>query len=420
MVVDNSRRFAASSPSLRAATRARELDAADEILRLRMELAAQTQRVETLTQLAGTVAHDFNNVLMAISAGVTLAARRIDDPVATDRLDDIRDAVRTGASLASQMTCLLRSHHVTTLQRVHVDSVVRQMRSLLAALVGKRISLTLELGARPASFETHPAYLQQILLNLVLNARDAMPDGGTIRITTRLLEMSESPVLQITVSDDGEGISSERREEIFRPFATSKADRGGTGLGLFIVRTLAEELRGQVEVCSEVGVGTSFAVTLPCDCSLTDDDVTPTKVIDDRDHSGGRTILLVEDDRAVHTSMRKLLESDGHSVWSARCALEAEKVLDTGVAQIDVILTEAILPDGTGSQLGAFARERRPNVTVVYMSGHSREDLVARSRLHDDAAFLQKPFSSDELLRRLAAPRRTNSRAGAPPYPIGP
>lgn len=365
------------------------------------EEVLQAQKLAALANVASGAVHDLNNLLMAISGSVAVAGRSIsDDSPAVDRLDDIRDAIETGATIARQLLGLVRQTEQDS-ERVELDVLVRREQALLAALAGDEVELDFELGAPGAFVEARAADLEQVLMNLVSNARDAIDERGrvTVATNTRTDEVAEFAIL--TVSDEGKGLPRSLCDTVFEPFYTTKSERGGTGLGLYIVRDIVSRAGGDIVLQSEEGRGTTVEVRLP---------IPPHDQWSER-HSTGvykraffdpvGTILLVDAHRLAREAVQHLLETDGHQVLTAACEIEGEGLLLDRGDDIAVVLCDAELMDTDGRPWGEWAREAVPGLQVIYTTAVGTDALVDAGLDPQAVRYIQKPFTQEELRRKI-------------------
>ncbi len=381
-------------------------------------------KMEAIGTLASGIAHDFNNVLQAI---IGSAHRALDETVsveeARDYMSRIKEVAKRGGALANRLLTFSRKH-VPKVEPVHPDTLVESSASLLSRLVGDHIELKIELAAPGGVAMADPVEVEQILMNLVANARDAMPRGGTLTIRTEETHLDEQqakrhhppaepgPYVRLRVEDTGFGMDEITKARIFVPFFTTKEVGKGTGLGLSTVFAMVKRMGGHVDVKSEPGKGTSVAVCLP----RYDGEVKAMHVPKPTTQLGG-TALLVEDDSLVRVACRNYLEELGLEVSEASGAGAALSLWGELGKHLDVVVADVMMPDMTGPQLVARLREYHPNVRVLYVSALPGVDLIEKGILEPDAPFLQKPFDLDDMWVQLQAIFR-NERA-APPHTTG-
>ena len=359
---------------------------------------AQTQRLESVGQLAGGVAHDFNNLLSVILTCVGFAQRELpsDSPVRED-VEEIGRAADRAAALTRQLLMFSR-REVVKPEVIDAGALVRDLERLLNRTLSERIALRISIGPGIAPVLADRAQLEQVLVNLAVNARDAMPGGGTLAIA-----VNPAPGgVRITVADEGVGMEPDVVEHAFEPFFTTKEAGEGTGLGLATVHGIVTDSGGTVEIDSTPGTGTVVTIWLP---ATAEGATVPPEVRTPADHAtAGATVMVVEDQDPVRRQACRILEAHGYRVYEASGAEEALE----GWHDVDVLVTDVVMPGMTGQELAEQARTRTPAVKVVYMSGHT-EDVIVRNGARAGAiAFVQKPFTRDSLLRSiedaLAAP----------------
>jgi PAS domain S-box-containing protein len=372
---------------------------------------AQAQRLESVGQLAGGVAHDFNNLLSVILTCVGFAQRELpaEHPVYDD-VEEIGRAADRAAALTRQLLMFSR-REVVTPQVVDAGALVRNLERLLTRTLSERVALRIAIGPDIEPVLIDPAQLEQVLVNLAVNARDAMPQGGTLSIAVGGVPDG----VRITVADDGTGMPPEVRERAFEPFFTTKQAGDGTGLGLATVHGVVTDAGGTVEIDSEVGGGSVVTIFLPAAAEgavVPDEPVAP----GERAHGSAR-VLVVEDQDPVRRQAVRILDAHGYTVRDAPSADEALAAWEP----VDVLVTDVVMPGMSGQQLAGHARERTPGLRVVFMSGHTDDVLVREGARQGDIAFVQKPFTRDSLLRAVeealaqaAAPAAAEPGVGTP------
>jgi two-component system cell cycle sensor histidine kinase/response regulator CckA len=366
----------------------------------------QAQKMEAIGRLAGGIAHDFNNTLTAISGYSQLLLDALDeaDPRRED-VEQVHAAAARAAGLTSQLLAFSRRGMVEA--AVHdLNEVVLAVEPMLRQLIGAPIGMDVALRAERPWVVADRSQLEQVLVNLAVNARDAMPDGGMLRIQTDDLDaaaawaqgsaIGDSVVL--TVSDTGVGIAGELREQVFEPFFTTKEAGHGTGLGLATAYSTIRAAGGTIRLASEPGRGAAFRILLPVAAQqpavAAAAPATPDRV------TGSGRILVVEDESAVRTLLGRVLERAGYEVTTASDGGQALQLVDGGDGHFDLVLTDVVMPGMSGIALVRELRSRRPGIRVLLMSGYT-EDSVGQgdSRLE----MLTKPFSEQDLLARVGA-----------------
>ncbi len=385
-----------------------------------------SQRLEAVGRLAGGVAHDFNNLLTAILGSSALIHDRLDatDPLRIETAEITRAGARA-AELTRQMLAFSRKQ-VLDRRPLRLNAVVGEMERMMRRLIGEHI----ELIARPAPdlgiVEADPTQIEQVVTNLVVNARDALPAGGTITIETRNVVVDacyrrrrpgvpEGSYVMLAVSDDGEGIDPELQERIFEPFFTTKEPGQGTGLGLAVVYGIVKQSGGFIWVYSERGLGTTFKVYLPRALAAEVPAAADHAAAAATDLSGSESILLVEDEPLVRRLAARILRGRGYRVLEAPGPAQALEGVLAEPEPIDLLLTDVVMPGMSGHELARRVRRVRPSIRVIYMSGYS-ESLVQAQGLGspDDSVFVSKPFSTVALLECV---RSALAAATPPPRP---
>jgi two-component system, cell cycle sensor histidine kinase and response regulator CckA len=352
---------------------------------------AQAQRLESVGQLAGGVAHDFNNLLSVILTCVGFAQRELppEHPVYDD-IDEIGRAADRAAALTRQLLMFSR-REVVTPQIVDTGALVRNVERLLTRTLSERVALRIAIGPDVPPVLIDPAQLEQVLVNLAVNARDAMPEGGTLSIAVSAADGG----VRVTVADDGSGMPPDVEERAFEPFFTTKEAGEGTGLGLATVHGVVTDAGGTVQIDSEIGEGTVVTIFLP---AAEGGAVVPEEASTPGERARGTaSVLVVEDQDPVRRQAVRILEAHGYTVRDAPSADEALAVWEP----VDVLVTDVVMPGMSGQQLAELARERTPGLRVVFMSGHTDDVLVREGARQGELAFVQKPFTRDSLLRAV-------------------
>lgn len=367
----------------------------------------QIQKMEAVGRLAGGVAHDFNNLLMAISSYTELLQLKISaDQGARKYLDEISKAIDRADSLTKGLLTFSRKQ-VLSPKVFDLNALVAEQIKLLQRLVPENIELSFSPGCAQAFMKADSTQVEQVMMNLVINARDAMPDGGRILIETRDCKPdsagTESPIetasqVMIAVTDTGCGMDQATQSQIFEPFFTTKDPGKGTGLGLAIVLDIVKQSGGKIDVESEMGRGTTFRISFP--------QVEAENHRDDRENldplaPATETILLVEDERTVRESIAEYLQQNGYRVLQAAGGLQALSIVGQFEGPIDLMLTDVIMPQMSGRELVQRMAAIRPDMKVVYMSGYSDNLLSSRQVLDPKHVLLQKPIRLASLGKRL-------------------
>jgi PAS domain S-box-containing protein len=374
------------------------------------ERFCQAQKMEAVGQLAGGVAHDFNNLLTVINGLSELALHKIhrDDP-SRELIMEIRKAGERAAALTSQLLAFSRKQ-VLQPQVLDVNVRLGELSKMLLRLLGENIGIRLETDAGLGMVKVDRSQFEQAVINLAVNARDAMPAGGQLTIETRNALLDEEYVAQhpdarpgryvvIAVRDNGGGMDPATQARVFEPFFTTKGPGKGTGLGLAMVYGFVKQSGGHIEVASEVGRGTTFKVYLP----RTDETVRSRRLPEDAVAlpGGTETILLVEDQDAVRTFARRVLLAGGYTVLEARDGEEALGVAQQYTAPIHLLLTDVVMPRMSGPQLAELLARDRPGLRVLFVSGYADEANSRCGVMEGGGAFLQKPFNPVRLTRKV-------------------
>ena len=371
----------------------------------------EAQKMEAIGRLAGGIAHDFNNVLTAVAGFAQMILEDLDesDPHWRDAEEIVRSSER-GAALVRQLLAFSR-RQVVQPEVVDPNAVVEGMESMLRRLIGGTVTLVTELDPAVGAVRADPGQLEQVLLNLVLNARDAMPESGCVTISTAPRELgpdrgdedpdlAPGPWVALSVSDTGQGMDEEIQRKIFEPFFTTKEKEQGTGLGLSIVYGIVRQGGGHVRVSSEPGRGSTFEVYLP---RVDVEPAAPQAPRSAAAPASSETVLLVEDESSVRRFARRVLERRGYHVLEAADGDEALRVFESEEAGIDVLVTDVTMPRMSGRVLAERLRERRPDLLVLFMSGYTEDEVVHDGLLGAGTLFLQKPFSPEDLVRKVRA-----------------
>jgi signal transduction histidine kinase/CheY-like chemotaxis protein len=376
------------------------------------EQVRQAQKMEAVGRLAGGVAHDFNNMMMIIMgfSDFLLTNLERDDPRWSDA-DEIRKAAERAMHLTRQLLGFGRQQLVAR-HVLSLNEVVSGMDRMLRPLLGEDIRLITRLSVGLGGVEADYGQLEQVVMNLALNARDAMRGGGRLTIETLDLDLPEGyayrqvgidippgPYVMLVLSDTGHGMTPEVKARLFEPFFTTKPATQNTGLGLATVYGIVVQSGGYIWVDSEPERGTTFKICLPRVESQDELSETPAEVA--RPVRGSEKILLVEDEDAVRSIAARVLLNQGYTVIQARNGEEALSLLNDLGESIDLILTDVVMPDMGGLALAEKLRLRHPELKLVYMSGYSEADKLQPGLGEFDAAFLQKPFSAESLVLKV-------------------
>ncbi len=402
----------------------------EELSRTRDQLT-QAQKMEAVGRLAGGVAHDFNNILTVIMTRSELMLRglRPEDDRPRQHLTLIQEAADRAAALTRQLLAFSRKQ-VLQPKVLAPNELVAGMAKMLRDLIGEDIELRTVLGPGLGQVKADPGQLEQVILNLAVNARDAMPHGGRFLIETANAELDKAfarhhpgahpgRYVMLAVNDTGVGMDAETRAHIFEPFFTTKGPGSGTGLGLATVYGVVKQSGGYIWVDSEPGQGTMFKIYLPRvedAAELVEPSPAPPEL-----PRGSETILLVEDDEAVRHLAREILQMHGYTVLEARHRGEALRMAGDHAGPIHLMVTDVVMPGMSGRALAGLLGPLRPDMKVLYMSGYTDDAIVHHGVLDPGTAFLQKPFAADALARKvrevLDAPASRDSHTGVGAVP---
>ncbi|HEY2974600.1 MAG TPA: ATP-binding protein [Pyrinomonadaceae bacterium] len=383
----------------------------DEALSEQDEQRFHAQRLEAIGRLAGGVAHDFNNLLTAIIGYSDLLLKELTNNSARNKVEEIRKAGWSAACLSRQLLAFGRRQ---VLQSIVLDLnvAVRDVSGILQRLIGEDIELVSIAKAKHPEIWADPGQIEQVIVNLAANARDAMPNGGALTIETENVYLDENYASQyiatepgnyvmLAVTDSGCGMDTDTQEKIFEPFFTTKEKGKGTGLGLATVYGIVKQLGGNIWVYSEPGEGTTFKVYFPwTNKALTK---MPERPAPHLARGQGATVLLVEDDTGVRRMAEEVLVADGYQVLVAENGRDALELCAHHQGKIDLLLTDVVMPGISAAELVQKCVAENPEMRVVYMSGYTDETVVRRGILEKNVEFLQKPFGPDELTRKVGA-----------------
>jgi len=376
--------------------------------RERAELEAQlrqAQKMEAVARLAGGVAHDFNNVLTVVTSYAALLQDLPDAPPdVREAAEEIAAAARRGAALTRQLL-LFGRRQLSAPRVVFLNSAVGDLEKLLRRTVGEDVQLTFSMAGDPCPVLIDPGYLEQVLMNLVVNARDAMPQGGKLGIATADVPVGEKEARALpglapgrysvlSVSDDGVGMTPEVREHLFEPFFTTKEEGKGTGLGLSTVHGIVKQARGDILVETEPLKGSTFRVYLPR---------AEAEASSGLGLSGGGSlrVLVVEDDDVVRRIARRILEKAGYTVLEAASGMEAFAIADRDSGPIDLLLADVVLPRINGFAVAERIKMTRPTLRVVYMSGYGESVIAQHGLIQEGLPLVRKPFAPQDLIAKV-------------------
>ncbi|MBI4264658.1 MAG: response regulator [Acidobacteria bacterium] len=394
---------------LRDAAERRE---AEEALRRTEAQFRQAQKMELIGSLAGGIAHDFNNLLAVVSGYCDMLAERVvDDPIASEQLEEINRAAASAIALTRQLLAFSR-RQILEARLVSLNDIVTGFQKILGRIVEESVSIEFRLASDLAPVRVDPGQIEQVLLNLVVNARDAMPRGGTLTITTRGASLAgpdargrpglkPGDYVVLSVSDTGVGMSPEVKARLFEPFFTTKEPGRGTGLGLATVYGIVKQSDGYVYADSEPGAGTTFTIYFPV--------ASHTGAVEGADRrpeapgalTGTETVLVVEDNGPLRSLEERILRRYGYSVLAAANGAEAQRICTSYDGAIHLVLMDIVMPGADGRLIGEWIRQHRPDAKVVYMSGYMSQAATEGGIDWPGVAFLRKPFTTTGLLRKV-------------------
>lgn len=367
----------------------------------------QSQKMEAIGRLAGGIAHDFNNLLTAILGYGRLLEKDILNPSLSEHVQEVIKAAEGAASLTRQLLAFSRKQ-IMSMEVLDLNEVVRGIHKMLRRLIGEDIRLDKELSTEPTWVEADRGQIEQVILNLVINAQDAVSTGGRILVQTRLESQppegvkpssTNGPWVVLSVQDTGVGMDAETLSHIFEPFFTTKKEGKGTGLGLSTVYGVIKQSEGEIRVTSSPNEGTIFDIFLPSVRPA--DETRGNKTVDLPDSHQKATVLVVEDDSTVRNLVQTVLLAEGHRVLVARGPEEAMDIVHEHNEVIDLLLTDVVMPTMDGHSMARTIQHVSPAVKVLFMSGYANHGIVHEGQLEHNVEFIQKPFTPDELVMRI-------------------
>jgi PAS domain S-box-containing protein len=379
---------------------------AEEAKRKLEQQLLQAQKMEALGQLAGGIAHDFNNLLTVIAGHTDMLMSDKGDQPSRHDLEQIRQASERAASMTRQLLAFSRQS-VLEPKVINLNTVVAQMETMLGRSIGENIELVVSAAPDVRPVKADPDQIARALLNMAINARDAMPNGGKLIIETRNVELpfdnaesaETTAFVLLSMSDTGCGMTPETKSRLFEPFYTTKEQGKGTGLGLSVVDGIVKQSGGRIDVYSEPGVGTTFKMYLPV--THESDAAAAATQPPGRSPQGSETVLLVEDEPAVREMTQAALQRHGYTVLPAASGAEALRIARANHGAINVVLTDVVMPGMSGPQLVEQLREEHPRLAALFMSGYTSDAVLRHGIETGETDFLQKPFSTSALAAKL-------------------
>jgi signal transduction histidine kinase/ActR/RegA family two-component response regulator len=374
------------------------------------EQLRQSQKMEAIGALAGGVAHDFNNLLTVITGHCELLQMTLpENEPDKQALGDIHEAARRAASLTRQLLAFSRKQ-ILEPKVLDLNEIVDNLEKMLRRLIGEDVVLTTALSPGISAVRVDPGQMEQVVINLAVNARDAMPQGGRLTIETRDIELTEAycrlhsdvkpgRYALLSITDTGCGMTPEVKGRIFEPFFTTKGPGKGTGLGLATVFGIVKQSDGHIQVYSELGFGTCFKICLAAVEAKAGS--AQSEFGTGKARQGSETILLVEDEEGVRKIAKLILEKHGYKVLEASDGRKALAIAESFKGPIDLVLTDVVMPAMSGTQLMGLLHARHSRVKVLFMSGYTDDAMVRHGLIDAKAAFLHKPFSVIALAKKV-------------------
>jgi nitrogen-specific signal transduction histidine kinase/CheY-like chemotaxis protein len=367
----------------------------------------QAQKMEAIGRLAGGIAHDFNNLLTIILGFGQIVADDLKDDDAKSSMTEVLKAGERASALTQRLLAFTRKQ-ILEPEILDLNTVVSGMEGMLKRLIGEDIRISVQSDPNIGLVRADHHQLEQVIMNLAVNARDAMPGGGELIISTAetLIDTSRAAVYGraggrysvLTVRDTGSGMDAETKAKIFEPFFTTKGSGKGTGLGLSMVYGIVQQSGGFLAVQSELGVGSSFEIYLPCVSETT---TAPRSKPSRTDVTGSEKILVIEDEGAVRQLVESLLTNAGYRVLALDDAGRALKLSKSEISEVDLLVTDMVMPGMSGPDVAAQLAQLQPELKVLYVSGYTEHPSITEGQLPDRTTWLQKPFTRDELLSKV-------------------
>lgn len=385
------------------------------------EEARQTQKMEVVGRLVGGIAHDFNNLLMVILTQISKLRSLTSRTELLEHAETVQTAAEKAASLTRQLLAFGR-RQVLALQVLDLNELLGEVKEMLSTLPTEQVQLTMEPSSQPLPVKVDPGKIEQVIMNLAVNACDAMPEGGTLIIRTARVSKTPpemgatshpAPFAMLEMTDTGYGMDAGTKAHLFEPFFTTKPTGKGTGLGLSTAYGIVKQSGGSIEVESLPGNGTTFRVYLP----MVEETISPRRAPDASSPAvgGSETVLLAEDQPSIRSVLGEFLESKGYRVLEAQNGNQALEIAEHHSGAIDVLVSDVIMPQVRGLELAKRVTELYPNICVIFMSGYSEDALLENRLLSEQTMILmQKPFDPEDLAQRI---RESLSRSHTPPDP---
>ena len=356
----------------------------------------QAQKMEAVGRLAGGIAHDFNNLLTAIAGYSEFLIGGHTDPRLRRHAEEIKKAAARAAALTGQLLAFSR-RQVLQPRVLDLNAIVSDMDMMLRRLIGEDVELLTMLDPELGTIRADPTQLEQVIVNLAVNARDAMPGGGSVTVETANIVIDDEAFVELRLTDTGVGMTDAERQQLFDPFFTTKS--GGTGLGLATVYGIVEQSGGTIEVTSSPGMGSSFRILFPCVEAPVEHHPVPAPGAEVQ--PGDETVLLVEDETVVRQLVAEILETSGYTVLQAGDGPSALELARRHSGDISLLVTDVVMPGMSGPEVAQSVTAMRPGTRVLYMSGYTDSQIGQHGVLEPGIAFLQKPFSTDDLTRKV-------------------
>jgi signal transduction histidine kinase/CheY-like chemotaxis protein len=372
----------------------------------------QSQKMEAVGRLAGGVAHDFNNLLTVILGYNQMLSEQVkDNPVALEYAGEVTQAAERASALTNQLLAFSR-RQVAMPRIVDLNSLVRDIEKMLRRIIGEDVRLNIRLDPALPAVQVDPTHIHQVIMNLAVNSRDAMPSGGAIAIETGHVQLSEEDAARhvglragsfavLTFADTGTGMDAATRAHIFEPFFTTKEKGKGTGLGLSIVYGIVKQNGGEILVHSEPGQGTVFNIYIPSTQPATTAEAAPVVPLESTTGPATGTILLVEDEEQVRNLTRAMLMCEGYRVIECASPAEALRLVREQAVSVDLLLTDVVMPQMNGVDLAREVQAAQPRIRLLFMSGYTDGNLDDRGTIPAGTPLIQKPFTAASLRRKV-------------------